>query len=271
MERGAPPKLFERLADALEMPVVSCVAGWRHDLAVDLDELAARHLIERIEAVAEDGPVALFLAGRGGTLGFADLVRRTARRVELHVVIPYLSTGRVALAAVSGAMLRVGRYGAIGAFDAPCANVSIPVDSGAALGLARRVLDDDPAALSVAALGSEGGLAGDEIAALLGRCVVAVEPAADAIAWELFQAYESALGLLESPTPRYEESEVGDEVEWEFAVGVPGAFIESDDVSRVYLLDTGKPDPDTGRLDGEWALPGRDEVLELDFDRATKA
>ena len=271
MERGAPAELVEALSQAVGMPVVTCVSGWRSDVAVDFDEVAARHLIDRFEGYRKQRSVALFLMGRGASVGFADLVRRASRHIELHVLVPYLVTGRVGLAALSGHALRLGRYGAIGSVDAPCAHSTNPADVAASRGMARRILKtEDVSRLTHALLGAGQGLSPDELAKL-GLPASDLDADADSATWALFEAYEQALGLREGPARRYEESDVGDEVEWEFAVGLPGGFIETSDDSLVYLLDTGRPDPDTGQLAGRWTSDANEEVLELDFDNARPA
>lgn len=268
MERCAPVELFERLEEALGVPVFVCAASWRPDIAVDLDEAAARVLVDHLEEQAAE-EVALVLIGRGGAIGFADLVARVTKRYRAHAVVPYLATGAVSLAAISCATLRIGKYGALGAVDVPTFdrrsdNLAVHLHAG------RRLLGESTAELSFQRLGASTGLDSSELSEL-GLDARPLESRADEAAWALFQAYEQALGLREAPGHRYQESDVGDEVEWEFATGIPGAFVESAAKSTAFLLDTGKPDPDTGRFDGAWQLSDEEEVLELDFDNATPA
>lgn len=273
MQRGAPAEAFEALEARLQMPVVAFASSWRSDLAVDPDEAAARVLIDHLETLEFlTRPVALVVIGRGGALGFSDLVYRATRRAEVHTVVPYLVTGRVGLAALSGQSVALGRYGAVGAYDAPGAHRSLEVDEPSSRGFATRLLGGsaEVGRLSRHRLGEGQGLLADELAELGSRARPLDGPD-DEAAWELFASYEEALGLRDAPTRRYRESDVGDEVEWEFATGVPGAFVETREASTTFLLDTGRPDPDTGRLTGSWRGEEAEENLELDFENAQPA
>lgn len=106
-------------------------------------------------------------------------------------------------------------------------------------------------ALSTRFLGHDLALSASEIDALglATRCLQA-EPAE--IAWELFELYERGLGILEPPAPRYTASEVADEVEFALATDIVGAIIEGSHRRLVFELDTGRPDPDTSMLLGQW-------------------
>lgn len=271
MQRGAPAAHFALLEERLQMPVVAFASSWRSDLAVDPDETAARVVIDFLEEAGFlDHPVALVMIGRGGELGFCDLIFRAARGVELHTIVPYLVTGRVGLAALAGSSVALGRYGAIGAYDAPGAHPSLRVEAHASRSFVGRLLSDvgdDADGLSTSRLGQGQGLLANELAQI-GAQSRSLDGADDDAAWNLFAAYEQSLGLRGSPRHRYSESDVGDEVEWEFATGVPGAFVESASASSVFVLDTGRPDPDSGRLFGNWRVDDEEEPLELDFDNA---
>jgi hypothetical protein len=115
--------------------------------------------------------------------------------------------------------------------------------------LGERLADGDKLnALSHLRLGTDHGLGADELA----EAGFEVEATDDDALWQLYLAAEEALGILSSPAPRYTESDIGTEVEFEPAVGLLGALVESRKSSYDFELDTGRPDPDTGRYAGAW-------------------
>jgi len=73
-------------------------------------------------------------------------------------------------------------------------------------------------------------------------------------AWQLYRTYESDLGLMRTPAPRYSPSDIADEVEFEAAEYLVAGIIETCEDDFLFQVDTGRPHPDTGTLQGEWTL-----------------
>jgi hypothetical protein len=101
------------------------------------------------------------------------------------------------------------------------------------------------------ALGQDLALSASELDKLGLESAVADGHAADLI-WQLYQAYERELEVLEVALPRFTQSQVADEVEFTPATGKTGAVIEGVHDKLIFELDTGSPDPDTNMLKGEW-------------------
>lgn len=258
--------------------------GGRAFIDVLADELDAQ------DAAADT--IGLFLVGRGGFPVFAEAVWRalTARGIDFTAIIPYRIDGVHSLLALSANKRLMHPYGALGAYDRPpLGRFNVRLDAellGGLEGLAELgVADPELAAelaferrqarlahglmgrmlggtesglgarversLGVETLGSELALGPDELDGLGLNTEVADAEVAHAI-WRLYEAYEDELGILTPPMPRFSESEVADEVEFEPAMGVTGAVIEGVHAQLIYEIDTGSPDPDTNMLDGEW-------------------
>ncbi len=236
--------------------------------------------------------IGLFLLGRGGFPAFADGLWRALRGHGLAstAVVPYRIDGAHSLVALSAEERLFHPHGALGAYDRrPLGRVKARLDADVVFGLGEMPAlgIDDPAtiaeiayerrqaqlahhvmarmvggtdsgvgarierAMNARALGTELGLSAGELERLGLDCQTLADERA-ALVWQLFEAYEVELELLEPPTPRYTESDVANEVEFVPATGVTGALIEGAHQSLCYELDTGRPDPDTNMLDGEW-------------------
>lgn len=288
MTPPARGKLLQKLAEKRGNPVILIGASWRRDTATDLDLDAARAVIALVDELDRPERVSIVLAARGGHVAFADTVSRTFRSLgtELELLVPTLVTGVGGLLALAAAQTFVHPYGGVGAYDAG----PLIVDGGA---LSHDLIDDVPALggihyttdphlparlaaglrerrlaraladrlsgesidhphLSQLHLGTSVGLG----AAELGEAGIDAQTLDDPDLWALYRATESALGLREPPAPRYTESDLGDEVEFEPAVGLIGALVESAQTSLCFELDTGRPDPDSGRYSGAWNREG---------------
>jgi hypothetical protein len=251
---------------------------------VFIDVLDAK--LEAAEPVEE---VALVLVGRGGWPRFAEGVWRAVRGrgLRLTVVVPYRVDGVFSLLALAADERILHPYGALGAYDRrPLGQIKARLDAesaalltrdeavvesaraeiaferrhaGLARGLMQRLVGDiDPALfesaiaeLGTRRLGSQLAIGAAELDRI-GLDSRLADGELAALIWRLYRAYEHALGVREPPTPRYTESQLADEVEFEPAVGVTGALIETSDINRRFELDTGRPDPDTNMLDGRW-------------------
>lgn len=107
-------------------------------------------------------------------------------------------------------------------------------------------------ALSSSVLGNHLALS----AAELNTLGVASQTAAGqqaALIWRIYESYEQEFKVLHPAVPRYTESEFADEVEFAPAMEIKGAMIEGAQQKFVYELDTGRPDPESGMLDGVWS------------------
>lgn len=235
--------------------------------------------------------VALFLLGRGGFVGFADAAWRAlaGRGLAATVIVPYHVDGVFSLLALGAQRRLMHPYGALGAYDRrPLGRHKPRLDVGLVDGLdglSERGVELDQAvdvaferrqaelahqlmkrmlggvesgvgarverALRARSLGSQLALSAGEVERLGLQCTIADGDRAGII-WQLYEAYEVELEILQPPTPRYTESEVANEVEFAPAMGVTGALIEGATVQLTYELDTGSPDPDTNMLAGEW-------------------
>lgn len=119
----------------------------------------------------------------------------------------------------------------------------LPVDPGAHSSVASE--------LSMRTLGAHLALCAEELGDL-GVSTVVASPAQAELIWRLFEFYEEEFQVLHPAVPRYTKSGIGDEVEFAPAMEMTGAVIEGGQEKFVYELDTGRPDPESGMLDGNW-------------------
>ena len=237
----------------------------------------------------EPDSLALFAVGRGGFPGFADAVVRAlgGRKLEITTIIPYRVDGVFTLLSLAADQRIIHPYGALGAYDRrPIGKTMAALDSEVARVMDEPAANADQRAVALAyerrqaqlahrlmerlTGGTESGLGARierELSAETLGCDLALghadleriglsarlagEQQASTI-WRLYRAFEEELEYLEPPTPRYTQSDVADEVEFEPAMGLTGALIETAHQSLRYELDTGSPDPDTNMLTGEW-------------------
>lgn len=129
--------------------------------------------------------------------------------------------------------------------------VDADAEIGAGLSTQGEVSARVESALSWRALGDRLALSASELDALGVRSRSA-SSASSALIWELFESYERDLNVLRPAVPRYTESAIADEVEFTPAMEITGAVIEGAHQKFVYELDTGRPDPETGVLNGAW-------------------
>ena len=236
--------------------------------------------------------VGLFLLGEGGYPSFADGVTRSLRErgLEVEVIVPYRVSGVFTTMALSADRVIMHPNASVGAFDQPplgrrVVDVTIATleyfdqlpevghtleDRAPELArdrffarLHRRVvervvgdLDSGVGArvvreLSLDSLGEELAVGATELETIGLACETAEDQFRESI-WELFEVYEDIFEMRDKQEPLFHESDVADEVEFEPARGLVGAVIEGPDEALVFELDTGRPDPDTGMLDGEW-------------------
>ena len=260
-------------------------ASWRRDIATDLDRQAARAAIELVER--EDAESwTIIIAAKGGRSEFADMVVRSfrARQVPYDLAVPTMTNVIGAMLALGARKVLVHPHGGVGAIDcgplvAEHASLNVGLfDDIPALGgisyvhdstlparladgmkerrlsrlLCERIADGrdvDLGALSHVMLGDNLALGAEQLAAAGLNAETWDEPTL----WSLYLALESALGVLETAAPRYTESDLADEVEFAPAEGLLGAIIATRLGELRYELDTGSPDPDTGRYAGAWS------------------
>lgn len=212
-------------------------------------------------------------------------------KLDLHALVPYQCDGVFSLLGLAAERCVMHPYGALGAYDRrPLGRVverinaelidevdvaPTDLDDGSSSlvaeiaaerrerRLCRRLMErlvggaDSKLASRVAArmsaevLGSSLALSYAELERLGLSCERAKGKVAD-VMWSLYRAYETELGVLEPTIPRFVESDVADEVEFNPAAGLSGAFIEGSARQMRFELDTGSPDPDTNMLTGEW-------------------
>jgi hypothetical protein len=259
-------------------------ASSREDLATDLDASAARAFIEVFDRLDTPEQLTLVFDARGGRAEFADAVTRVLRAsgTRLHLIVPTTSNGVASLLALSADELTIHDYAGLGAYDVGPMRLDaerldhrlfddipalggidyahdpkLPVRLAAGLRerrlcreLARRLASEDVAydRLSVEHLGDRLALGASELAD-------AGFPAGgtdEELVWKFTLTVEETLGSLEAPPPRYTESDLGDEVEFEPAVGLTVALVESAEHSLTRVLDTGRPHPETGEYQGHW-------------------
>lgn len=282
MQSSARKPLIEAVESLRGRRVMIVGASWRKDTAHDLDLVGARAFVDVFEAMGRPSRLSLFIVARGGNPAFADQVIRTTRGAEcdVEVIIPSLCNGVATLLAMTASNTVLTVHGGLGAYDAgPLGADTAALDHDLveyvpALGgldieatlpaqlatgvrqrmlareLARRLSSHEPLleALSQYGLGPSIGLG----AAVLSSVGLETETVSDPALWDLFLAVERALQLRAAPVPAYTESDLADEVEFEPAHGLTTALIESTDLTREFVIDTGRPEPDTGRYVGEW-------------------
>lgn len=246
------------------------------------------------KAPADLRGVDLVLIARGGQAGFAEATSRLFRSLglEFRVLVPTRITGEFTQLALGAEQVLFHPMGSLGAYDAgPLVEPSaawdiqmaeslgkqdwgdLPVSKGdfariAASAHARKLarhsaqrlasygtndVRELAAQLSARELGHQGALDAKSLQALGLRAALAGEELARWM-WNIYGVYEQELGLLSAPTARYHASDWADEVEFEPAMDVPGAIIETLRRRATYVLDTGSPEPDARRLKGRWTL-----------------
>ncbi len=262
--------------------VIVVAASWREGVTHDLDLDGARAFLDVFDSLDTPDLVSLVIVARGGTPGFADQVIRTvgASGVRLEVVVPTYCNGVATLLGLYASTVVLYRHGGLGAYDSgPLSAENVRLDHDLveyvpALGgldvstaaatmlatgnrqrmlareLARRVCKSDEAfeALSQYGLGKSLGLGTAQLSSVGVDAVLDDSPEI----WDLFGAVERELSLRDRPSPRYTESDLGDEVEFEPASGMTTALIESASAGFRFVVDTGRPDPDTGTFRGAW-------------------
>lgn len=268
---------LKKLEKSLKCKILVIASASRQDIAVDLNELAAKH----IRTLCKDGEkYTVVLFGGGGELGFADSVKRTLGNFD--AIVGDRISGSLSLLALCADTIQMSKHGAIGAFDSglfwrPDASIDgFVYDDIPALGGLKT--DHDPMMpgrvaqlrnfqrrakiwleangptfeidrLKSVNLGLDTGLSETQIGEL-GFSTNALN-ASDLL--DLLNVLDEKLGNKSVPLLRYSESDLADEVEFEFAAEVPGAIISTSERSFTYALDTGNPNPDTGQFVGGWS------------------
>ncbi len=270
-------KSIKALEKNLKTKVLLIANATRPDIAVDLNELAAKHIRTLCKA---DEKYTVVLFGGGGTIGFADSTKRTLGSFD--AIVGDRISGSHSLLALCAETIHMSRYAAIGAFDSglfwlPEAIIDgftyddIPALGGlntehdptmpgrvaqlrslqrrAKIWLEANATTFDSDRLKSVNLGLDTGLSEAQISKLGFTTQSFHAPAL----LELLQVLDEKLGNKSAPLKRYSESDLADEVEFEFAAEVPGAIISTSDRSFTYELDTGNPHPDTGQFVGGWS------------------
>lgn len=271
------PKLIKKLEKTLKTKLLIVACATRQDIAVDLDELAAKH----IRALCEDDEkYTVVLLGGGGELGFADSVKRTLGSFD--VIVGDRISGSLSLLALCSDKINMSKYAAIGAFDSglfwqPEATINgfvyddIPALGGlntehdptmpgrvaqlrnfqrrAKIWVEANARTFDLDRLKSVNVGLDTGLSEGQMTDLGFSTTCLHTPQLQ----ELLNVLDEELGNKSIPLPRYSESDLADEVEFEFAAEVPGAILSTSKRSFIYALDTGTPNPDTGQFVGGWS------------------
>lgn len=290
-DRKTRRELLQDLEDALERPVLAVCSGTRGYNIANLDIHGARAFIEMLRRNVQGEKLAILLVGGGGYPAFADSVARALRQrgVGAMAVVPNRVAGVYTSIALACDHILLHEHGSLGAYDqAPLGRELTALDAATleafrelpdevkslgerAFELARDqhlaglharlierlfsdadqgIADSVRDALSSTRLGNQLSLGASELAALGLEADTTADH--DDLIWRIFQTYEELFELRDRQEPLYTESDVGDEVEFEPARGVIGAVIEGTEAELLYELDTGRPDPDTGMLEGEW-------------------
>ena len=265
------------IEDLTEHDVLVLGSHWNKvERAHDLDARAARVAIDALDRLARDDSkrdhLLIYCVGRGGHPVFAQTVSRAAGAhwSTFRVYLPYFCSGFATQLALEADALSLHAYGALGAVDDGNVSVLEARDEGSDFGplegpatdewrrLSRRVAERsivrNEHAFSVdafchASIGREVGYSSRDLKAH-GFDVETLD-CADA-AWTLFNQLEDELGLMQQLAPRYSASDIGDEVEFEMATGLTAGVIETRLDAYRYVMDTGRPHPDTGVYDGDW-------------------
>jgi hypothetical protein len=299
--RSARKQLIESLQDALELPVLAVCVGTRGYTIANLDEHAARAFMEMLRRNVDADEVALLLIGEGGYPVFADAVVRTLeqRGVRATAVVPHRVAGVFTNIALACERIIFHEHGSLGAYDQSLLGRQLTeldattLEAWRALPeeiktlgprsyelardrhlaelhtrLLERIVSRSASELSEslrhelssARLGDQLSLGPGELQSF-GLDATTVAEHRDLV-WAIYETYEELFELRDKQEPLFTESGVADEVEFEPARGVVGAVIEGARAELVFELDTGRPDPDTGMLEGEWLWSrlSRDEV-----------
>lgn len=276
---------LERLADA---DVVLCAWVSGAYAGIDPDRVAARE-VQRCAEVGRRSTVVVLIAGRGGTAAFADSTLRALRAVYERVIGLVLSDVAAAgtLIALGADRCMLSPLGALGAYDTgpmmpgpsrlsprefddvpAMGNIDLSMDVGfqarlahqkhegrVARNLAERWLGTERRALfsslSVHELGDSLALDLRELEAFGFEAVPetwrAVTSEVEAWCRDELRAEAPDLEL------RYSASGIGEEVEFEAAIELAVACVASPRFFSVFLVDSGRPHPDTGIYLGSWS------------------
>lgn len=281
---------LEVASSAFGLSAVVIASSWRPGAQVNLDDAAAVALKEVLTRAGWPEQVCLILVGQGGTVGFADAAVRLLQGSIKATYLSELTSGALSLLSLSSPQLTLLRGAGLGAYDAgrlgaqrgqwshellahwpDAALLSyLEPERRAQVGLSlaaqghERVMAQQLAlgllagkdaraleALSISTLGRSRGLGVGALGALgfdakhaTAEAIAALGPAIAEI--------EALLSLGRPMAPRYTQSELIDEVEFELATTTPGALIACAKCAMILELDTGRPDPDSGLLDGQW-------------------
>lgn len=259
---------------------------WLHrpPYAFDPDREAARALHRCASHSKHADSVVVMISGRGGLAAFADSGLRALRAVydRVHVVVVSDVSGAATLLALGADSCSLMRLGALGAYDTG------PIGAGPQR-LSPRVFDDVPAMGGVdmsLEVGLQGRLAyhkyesrmarnladrllkdrhRDLLSRLsaheLGDCTAlgVADLEADGFVLEANSLWDSiapiAVSQFEIPDglgQPFTASGIGDEVEFAPAADVTVAGIQSIRFETRFVVDTGRPHPDSGNFDGAW-------------------
>lgn len=282
--RSMAQRNIKKIEKELDCKAILIASSWREDICYDLDEAAARRVIDLYDDLKQPESIALILQSRGGQVGFADSIIRALRaRVErLITVVPTLINGAASLIALSSDQIALHPYGAIGGFDAglmqhTAAQITRDIfDDIPALGGLRYDHDPHmPARIAIAAnaqrrakqwlarrgQGETSGITVDALGRDTGLDARELQNSGfNAIAFdfdplrELQIMIDEELGNRGEELVLYTESDLTtEEVEFEPAQGLPAVILQTTRKRYVFERDTGRPDPDTGELLGAWS------------------
>ena len=287
-------KALARLEREFDSALFLVASSWSADRAHDMTADAGRVFLEAARRRQSRGKkfdrATVFVMGRGGHPAFAESVARALRAEygDYDVIVPTMVNGAFSLIISGAEKIWLHPYAGVGAIDVgPVTQQghemdAIVYDDVPAMGglgaadveklagrLARerhwrrmsrnlagrigRDAVDVSLALAVEDLGQELSLEAKDLCTF-GFTAETLSGAAAKLVWSLYESLEMELGVRRKPSPRYTETDIAGEVEFEAAVGLEAACIETTRDCFSYVLDSGRPDPDTGVYHGEWDL-----------------
>ncbi len=281
-------RALTRLEKALGTDVVA--VAWAVAATHGLDpNRASGRVAQRCAIESRRKPhVTVFVSGQGGCASFADYTLRALRAeyTRVDVIIASDVAGAGTLLALGADTCVVAGAGALGAYDSgprlpgparltPREFNDVPAMGGVDLqtepglqgrlafhrhecrmarNLAERWLGDDRRSLFVSLsahdLGDSSAMAPEELDD--DRIVRATDEVNEA-ACKAQEIYDFLLRVDGDDTlVRYTSDGLGDEVEFEAAMDIPVACVESIRFSSVHLVDSGRPHPETRLYVGRW-------------------
>ncbi len=281
-------RALTRLEKALGTDVIAVAWAVAETHGLDPNRATARVAQRCATAPRRKPAVTLFVSGQGGCASFADYTIRALRSLyeRVDVIVASDVAGAGTLLALGADTCFIAGAGALGAYDSgprlpgparltPREFNDVPAMGGVDLesepglqgrlafhrhesriarNLAERWLGEDRRSLFVSLsahdLGDSTAIGPEELDD--SRIVRASDEVADA-ATKAQEIYDFLLRIDGDDTlVQYTADGLGDEVEFEAAMDIPVACVESVRFSSVFLVDSGRPHPETRLYVGRW-------------------